>query len=113
MPAQFGMWPPAPADCRLIGRYVLDDDGTILFTSRNPDGTPFVASVVFTPASGIYQAVLSKRLTSPTVAPSLIFSGVAGGQISASGAVGAITTHTCDDAGAPTDRVHSVEVYDI
>lgn len=112
MSAQFGIWPPGPADCRLVGRYTLNADGTIAFTSRNPDGTPFVASVTFTPASGIYQAILSKRLTAPTIAATQLFAGTPGGQIMASGAVGAVTTRTYDDAGAPADRVHCVEVFD-
>lgn len=107
----FGEWPPSPAKCRLIGRAVINGaDGDVLFTSLNPDGTPFIASTT-NPGTGVYLLVPSKRLTSPS-ANVQVLAGGAGRFATFGGAVLQLTVNTFNGSNAAAAATFDIAVFD-
>lgn len=110
MSAQFGLWPPGavPGNCRLIGRFVVGEDGSLIFSSLLPDGRPLVASTSRS-ADGTYAVTF----TAPAelVAHQLQAQVLSGGDARYA-TVGQASILTYDDGGVLTDAITQVVVFD-
>ncbi|MGV1080701.1 MAG: hypothetical protein ACOYD1_12790 [Candidatus Nanopelagicales bacterium] len=115
MTAQFGLWPPAVIGSKLIGRCIVNTDGTLAYSSKYADGTPVFASTKT--ATGEYHLVPGKPIqtTAQLQAQSIqlpladaTFADVAAIQTP----VGTFDVITYNAAGAAADSAFSAELFD-
>jgi hypothetical protein len=85
-------------------------DGAILFTSLNPDGTPFIASTVHV-GPGVYTLALTKRRVAPSAAVQVLGGGT--GRMSLfGGSVLSLSVSTFNGSNAAADATFDIEVFD-